>query len=127
MGTIQATANKGGTMKTQSQLFKEAHAMVKRTIQPGDDYAATFGQCYKLLLKRNAQPAKSTASVDWVSMVGCTMFLLPCLVVLAAIIGSCLGLSFEGMKATAFVFTCAGFYIVLKSTCFNLNPAFAKA
>ena len=35
---------------TNSQLFKQAHKLVKQVIQKGDCYRVTFGACLKLLL-----------------------------------------------------------------------------
>ena len=34
---------------TNSQLFKQAHAMTKQVIQTGDNYQATFGLCLKVI------------------------------------------------------------------------------
>ncbi len=35
---------------TRSQAFSLAHALTRRTIQSGDSYAITFGQCLKAVL-----------------------------------------------------------------------------
>ena len=34
---------------SNAQLFKQAHAMTRATIQAGDDYRATFGLCLKAI------------------------------------------------------------------------------
>lgn len=61
MENIQATATKGGNM-TNSQIFKQAHAMVKRTIQQGDDYAVTFGACLRKIKAGSEATPKATLS-----------------------------------------------------------------
>ena len=38
---------------TNSQLFKQAHAMTKQVIKSGDNYRVTFGACIKLLRSVN--------------------------------------------------------------------------
>jgi len=43
-----------------SNLFKQAHALTRATVQAGDDYRSTFGLCYTSLL--NAQPMLSIVS-----------------------------------------------------------------
>ena len=42
---------------TNSQLFKQAHAMTKQVIQSGDNYAATFGLCLKAIKAEQALQA----------------------------------------------------------------------
>ena len=34
---------------TNSQLFKQAHAMTKQVVKAGDNYQVTFGQCVKAI------------------------------------------------------------------------------
>ena len=48
---------------TNSQLFTEAHKLVKQVIQKGDDYRVTFGACLKLLKEKAAVIIKVAAKV----------------------------------------------------------------
>ena len=48
---------------TNSQLFTEAHKLVKQVIKAGDDYRVTFGACLKLLKEKAAVVIKVAAKV----------------------------------------------------------------
>ena len=48
---------------TSSQLFTEAHKLVKQVIQKGDDYRVTFGACLKLLKEKATVIIKVAAKV----------------------------------------------------------------
>ena len=48
---------------TNSQLFTEAHKLVKQVIQKGDDYRVTLGACLKLLKEKAAVIIKVAAKV----------------------------------------------------------------
>lgn len=50
---------------SNAQLFKQAHAMTRATIQTGDCYRTTFGACLKAI----KDEAKQVASVDLVTVV----------------------------------------------------------
>ena len=48
---------------TNSQLFKQAHAMTKQVNQIGDCYRVTFGACLKLLKEKATVVIKVAAKV----------------------------------------------------------------
>ena len=48
---------------TNSQLFTEAHKLVKQVIQKGDCYRITFGACLKLLKEKATVIIKVAAKV----------------------------------------------------------------
>ena len=48
---------------TNSQLFKQAHNLVKAIIQKGDCYRVTFGACLKFLKEKSAVVIKVPAKV----------------------------------------------------------------
>ena len=48
---------------TNSQLFTEAHKLVKQVIKAGDDYRVTFGACLKLLKEKATVIIKVAAKV----------------------------------------------------------------
>lgn len=47
---------------TNSQLFKQAHAMTKQVIKTGDNYQVTFGSCLKVI-KADAKQVNFTATI----------------------------------------------------------------
>ena len=47
---------------TNSQLFKQAHAMTKQVIQTGDNYQVTFGLCLKAI-KADAKQISFTTTI----------------------------------------------------------------
>lgn len=47
---------------TNSQLFKQAHAMTKQVIKTGDNYQVTFGLCLKVI-KADAKQTGFTATI----------------------------------------------------------------
>ena len=47
---------------TNSQLFKQAHAMTKQVIKTGDNYQVTFGLCLKVI-KADTKQVSFTATI----------------------------------------------------------------
>ena len=52
---------------TNSQLFKQAHAMTKQVIQKGDNYQVTFGACLKAI------KAEQTVKIGFVAVIFITL------------------------------------------------------
>lgn len=55
MNQLQRKHTKKAINMTNSQLFKQAHAMTKQVIQTGDNYAATFAACLKFIKNSNSK------------------------------------------------------------------------
>ena len=48
---------------TNSEIFKQAHAMTKATVKAGDDYQVTFGQCLKAIKAQQEQAVSEAVKV----------------------------------------------------------------
>lgn len=48
---------------TNSQIFKQAHALAKATIKAGDNYQATFALCLKAVYAQSKSPIATIKSI----------------------------------------------------------------
>lgn len=61
---------------TNSQLFKQAHAMTKQVIKAGDNYQVTFGLCLKAI-KADAKQVNFTATIVIIAFAIITTMIKP--------------------------------------------------